>query len=569
MKQAARSIAILVAAACAALSACDSPAAPEPVATLVIAPDTSLVRINTTTQLQATARTRDGKTLSGADIAWTTADQGIATVSRDGAVTAVSYGRTIVTATADGVAATAVVWVTGTPGVTIVSGQGVTDTISALLPAPVVVHVRDERGLPIPGANLRVSGRAAGFSAPLMQVRVGDYYTADWQTQADSLGTLTMQARMGQKAGPVTLEVRHFPFGGADTARFTVLAGQPALVQATPADSAVFLGRTLELRTAFLDRGGNKTSDRTATFAVVDGPVTVNALGVVGTTGYGTARVEARFGAAADTVRMVVVPQAALVAVSGFGGMALVNLDGSGLQVIPGHGRMPAWSPSGDRLVYQQYPEAGPLVTQTLGGAPSPLVAQATRGWHFWPQYSRDGEWVYYFSSARDEPQTIWRVRADGTGLEQISNALATRPFEGHPSPSPDGTRIAYFVGTFYEVYIHVRNLATGEVSGPLARGHAPTWSPAGDLIAFNEVGAYGRLAGILVMRPDGTGLRKVSVPAYTYDYSPRWSPDGKWIIACSNGRVHLIEVETGLTMGIPFLESILSVDWKPGALLP
>jgi hypothetical protein len=568
VKQAIRSIAILVVAACAALSACDSPAGSEPVASLVIAPDTSLVRINTTAQLQATARTRSGKTLSGVDVAWTTADQAIATVSADGTVTAVSYGRTVVTATADGVAATAVVWVTGTPGVTIVSGEGVTDTISAPLPAPVVVHVRDARGLPVPGAQLLVSGYTLGSFDPSMEFLMGDSYVGERPVQADSLGIVTVQARMGLKAGPATLIARQFPAGAADTARFTVQAGRPARVVATPADSAVILGRTLALRIALQDRGGN-TATGTPTFAVVEGPVTVNTLGVVGTTGYGTARVEARAASAADTVRMVVVPPGALVAVSIFGGMALANLDGSRLTVIPGHGRMPAFSPSGDRLVYQHYQYEGPLVTQTLAGTPTPLVAQATGGWHHWPQYSRDGEWIYYFSSVPHEPQTIWRVRKDGTGLEKISAAGTNRASEGHPSPSPDGTRIAYFVGGSFEAYIHVRNLVTGEVSGRLARGHAPTWSPAGDLIAFNEIASSGRPAGIFVMRPDGTGLRKVSAPEHLYDFSPRWSPDGKWILAAAYSKVHLIEVETGLTIVLPFLESILSVDWKPGGLLP
>lgn len=568
MKQAIRSIAILVVAACAALAACDSPAGSEPVASIVVAPDTSLVRINTTAQLQATARSQGGKTLSGVDFTWTSADIAIASVSGDGTVTAKSYGKTIVTATADGVSATAVVWVTGTPGLAIISGEGVTDTINAPLPAPVMMELRDARGLPLAGEPVLVSGYGAGAFDPTMEVRHEDRYIGQKQVHADSQGIVVVEARMGTVAGQGHLVALHQRTGFADTARFTVRAGAPVRVQATPADSAVFLGGTLTVRTALADRGGNPATG-TPTFTVLDGPATVSASGVVSTTAYGTARVAAHIGAASDTVRVAVVPQGALVAVSGFGGMAVANLDGSRLRVIPSNGRMPAWSPAGDRLVYQQSVFEGSLVTQTLTGTASPLVAQATSGWHHWPQYSRDGQWIYYFSSAPNEPQTIWRVRADGTGLQQISASTPMRDFEGHPSPSPDGTRIAYFVGGGYETHIHVRNLATGEVSGQLARGHAPTWSPTGELIAFNEIGNFARPTGIFVIRPDGTGLRRVSAPGAMYDFSPRWSPDGRWIIASAHSRVHLIEVETGLTIELPFLESILSVDWKPGGLLP
>lgn len=566
-----RFAAILPIAAFAILGACDSPAGSEPVESIVISPDTSYVRINTTAQLHASARGENGEVLPGVTLAWNSSDPNIATVAADGTVTAKSYGKAIVTATVDGVSDVAVVWVTGTPGLRVIGGEGVTDTIHAPLPAPLVVEVRDERGLPMMGERVYLQGLGPqGSFDPTMELQSSFGYSLAALVTTDADGIASVNARMGLIAGPgaILARIDRLP-GYADTARYTVRVGAPARLEVTPADSAAFLGRTLTLRTAVADRGRNPLTG-TVSFSVLDGPVSVNAAGVVGTGAYGTGRVEGRIGIAADTVRVTVVPEGALVAVSGFDGMILMNFDGTGKRVLGGSGRGPAWSPSGDGLVYQSHAFEGSLATRTLTGPPAPLIVQATSGWHHWPQYSRDGQWIYYFSSAPNEPQTIWRVRPDGTGLQKISPS--GNQFEGHPSPSPDGTRIAYFVGGGQETYVHVRDLATGVQSPRLARGHAPTWSPVAELIAFNELGAGpggDYPAALAVVKPDGTGLRRVSAPGNLYDFSPRWSPDGRWIIASAYDKVHLIQVETGLTLVLPFLESILSVDWKPGGLLP
>src|SRR5256884_230825 len=63
----------------------------------------------------------------------------------------------------------------------------------------------------------------------------------------------------------------------------------------------------------------------------------------------------------------------------------------------------------------------------------------------------------------------------------------------------------------------------------------APAWSPKGDAIAFTQGEC------LFVVSPAGGDLRQLTTPPYastpspkmpvTFAYSPRWSPDGRWII--------------------------------------
>ena len=62
----------------------------------------------------------------------------------------------------------------------------------------------------------------------------------------------------------------------------------------------------------------------------------------------------------------------------------------------------------------------------------------------------------------------------------------------------------------------------------------APAWSPKGDVIAFTQCGS------LFIVSPNGKNLRQMTtyqprnrdkrLPE-TFAYSPRWSPDGEWIV--------------------------------------
>jgi Tol biopolymer transport system component len=85
-----------------------------------------------------------------------------------------------------------------------------------------------------------------------------------------------------------------------------------------------------------------------------------------------------------------------------------------------------------------------------------------------------------------------------------------------HPSWSPDGSTIAwtkYSGDNNRSVYVVGAN-GTGLLR-VADQGDGPAWSPGGGLIAFNGVNVQGdkQFAEVLVVSPDGTGLRMLVSP--------------------------------------------------------
>jgi len=98
------------------------------------------------------------------------------------------------------------------------------------------------------------------------------------------------------------------------------------------------------------------------------------------------------------------------------------------------------WSHDGGRLVYRHATGGDPLFVADRDGANSRLILDAPDGYHqHFPTWSADGEWIYLVRGWPTESH-LWRVRPDGSSLEQLTEDL-----RGVGSPAPIDARTVLF----------------------------------------------------------------------------------------------------------------------------
>jgi len=142
--------------------------------------------------------------------------------------------------------------------------------------------------------------------------------------------------------------------------------------------------------------------------------------------------------------------------------------------------------------------------------------------------FSRDGQWVTYVAYPQG---TLWRSKIDGSERRQ----LTFPPMQAFlPRWSPDGTRIAFAAtvpGQRWKVYVVSTE---GGAPGRMTNGEGDEgdvgWSPDGKSLVFGSMSfLQGRSAVHLL---DLTTLQISTLPGSDGLFSPRWSPDGRYLAA-------------------------------------
>ena len=153
------------------------------------------------------------------------------------------------------------------------------------------------------------------------------------------------------------------------------------------------------------------------------------------------------------------------------------------------------------------------------------------------PSWSPDGSRIA-FASNREGNREIYVMNADGSGVTRLTDHPQMGEAWG-PSWSPDGSRIALTLCCAYKFPgIYLMNadgsfVTIGDGLGGLAGGRTPSWSPDGSRIAFQS-DSYDGNGSIYVMNADGSSRVRLTGPP-AWDWSPTWSPDGRRIAFASN----------------------------------
>jgi serine/threonine protein kinase/Tol biopolymer transport system component len=176
--------------------------------------------------------------------------------------------------------------------------------------------------------------------------------------------------------------------------------------------------------------------------------------------------------------------------------------------------------------------------------------------------FSRDGQWVTYVSYPEN---TLWRSKPDGSARLQLTYAPMRAALVHW---SPDGHQIAFsgaMPGRPWKVYLISKDGGSPQPVTPEEVNETdPTWSPDGVSLAFGRVDAAFDKSFISLLN---LKTHKVSqLPGSDGIFAPRWSPDGRHILAISygNGKLMLYDVTNEKWQPVaPDLKSFGYLTWS------
>lgn len=177
------------------------------------------------------------------------------------------------------------------------------------------------------------------------------------------------------------------------------------------------------------------------------------------------------------------------------------------------HECCPTWSPDGEWIAYRA--TQGIYKMRSDGSEQQLLIDMILPASNTSDQsihWSPNGEWIAFIGNPRDGTHAfnVWRIRADGSDLQQITYGASVLPIFAW---SPDSERIAFVSGHNgkNDIYVvdqdgtHLHQLThTAYTERHLQ------WSPQGDWITFSDIHG-GFDSGLYRINADGTGLTFLS----------------------------------------------------------
>ena len=457
---------------------------------------------------------------------------------------------------------------TGPPGITILAGADVTDSIDARPTQPLLIEVRNPDGRLARNVVVRFSGLpiSGGGQNPPLSLGVGpigqEPIRGEMIDTTDGSGQASAMIGWGAFAGPGAVEVTVPDLGFADTAHYTIQPGHGVSVVSEPEDTVVYRSRSFGLRVSVRDRHGNPRPDP-VTFHADSTSASVSAAGIVTSQEWGRARVRIDDAAGhADTTWVSVIPEGTIAAKTDYG-IVIVDLDGSNRRTVPGVAAVTwvDWNLTGDTLLFAAPDDDSWLYVTNTTSPPSRLITASTGlVSELWPQYSGDGQWIYFSGRTSDRRQAIWRARSDGSSPALIGYPSSSLDFDA--APSSDGSRVAFVsdrcCSPFSGSGLYLLHTQTGIVDSLAPGVVSPRWSPGDSLIAFVS-------QGVLVIRPDGQGLRQITPVGVYFWRGIDWSPTGEWLIARDVlGQLVLIRLADGLIIALPYFTDLDRPAWRP-----
>ena len=139
------------------------------------------------------------------------------------------------------------------------------------------------------------------------------------------------------------------------------------------------------------------------------------------------------------------------------------------------------------------------------------------------PSWSHDGTQIVFMSNRDGKDFDIYRMNADGSGVERLTNGGSNSA----PNYSPDGGQLALQIGRDSFV-MTLSNKGLRRLTQEPSDGTHPSWSPDGKLIAYATT-RNGR-SEIFSSKANGSEAKPLVTMPMGDAIDPKWSPSGQYV---------------------------------------
>ena len=150
----------------------------------------------------------------------------------------------------------------------------------------------------------------------------------------------------------------------------------------------------------------------------------------------------------------------------------------------------------GNTIVAEVVSKSGAGIT-LLTAAGSIIRNLTPNGYQGQPSFSPDGKWIVYERDIAPGNNGVWLMRRDGSGLRRVTR----NPFGG----------------------------------GECGCDTDPNFSPNGKWISFVRIKKDHEQQALFAVRPNGTGLHRITPYSWEVAVKHDWSPDGELIVLTTN----------------------------------
>jgi hypothetical protein len=462
--------------------------------------------------------------------------------------------------------------------VRIVSGGGGSDTVEAVLPQPMVVHVlsvdgkrirnREVQFVSLPGPS--VGEICAGVPVTCATNRV--FYT-------DANGEARVSIKMSTTAGTMRV-IAAVPFIQRwDTATFTVRPGAVARVVAFTGEVRLDVGGSATVTGRACDRFCNPRPEVPRFFTGPGTGLAVDSItGIVRGLDMGTHRLYARFGSAADSTDVSVVPQGQLIAFEGGvrPGFHFFNANYTQRRTAFTFplGTIMSYMPRarlGRNLIavstgFDNFPGSSSLVMRLIDstGATVRTITPPTPLSNIVAARILPDSSVIAIVRLTQQPgpnfHGVYRFDVNGTTTKLAELPLLAILRTDGADIAPDGASIAYVaMGAQGPTELRTLDLVTGATRTLVNEALAPAYSPDGRRIAYLAASAAGTgpvRRPLALIGADGTNGRVLG-GTIGYATNIAWSADGTLILGRSGvtGAFRVVRVADDAEVSLRFFD--------------